>query len=105
MYVWVDVDVAEDGQWVESNIKQNKNLINVKSNMWIQVGKIYVEFWVLSRVNEITSLVKLLEIFVKNSHTVLSMLFDKYRAKLFVRDKLRSQASGTDTHTRMQAGQ
>lgn len=44
MYVWVDVDVAEDGQWVESNIKQNKNLINVKSNMWIQVGNIYVEF-------------------------------------------------------------
>lgn len=44
VYVWVDVDVAEDGQWVESNIKQNKNLINVKSNMWIQVGNIYVEF-------------------------------------------------------------
>lgn len=44
VYVRVDMDVAEDGQWVESNIKQNKNLINVKSNMWIQVGSIYVEF-------------------------------------------------------------
>lgn len=44
MYVWVDVDVAENGQQVEINIKQNKNPINVESNMWIQVGNIYVEF-------------------------------------------------------------
>lgn len=40
----MDVNVAEDGQPVESNIKQNKNLINVRSNMYIQVGNICVDF-------------------------------------------------------------